>query len=63
VIHTVIHTLENPMTDAADTTAPATRGHVPADLPERLRHYVDGAFADSADGATFDVLDPVSNAT
>nr|BFF17380.1 hypothetical protein GCM10025730_09010 [Promicromonospora thailandica] len=34
---------------------------LPADLPERIRHYIGGAFADSADGATFDVLDPVTD--
>ncbi|MBO0610624.1 5-carboxymethyl-2-hydroxymuconate semialdehyde dehydrogenase [Myceligenerans salitolerans] len=48
------------MTDAAEL---ATRRPVPADLPETLRHYVDGAFVESADGATFDVLDPVTNET
>ncbi len=36
---------------------------VPQNLPDRIRHYIDGAFVDSADGATFDVLDPVSNET
>jgi 5-carboxymethyl-2-hydroxymuconic-semialdehyde dehydrogenase len=36
---------------------------VPENLPERIRHYIDGAFVDSADGGTFDVLDPVSNET
>ncbi len=42
----------------------ASLGHrKPADLPERIQHYIDGAFVDSADGATFDVLDPVTNAT
>ncbi|WP_405373095.1 MULTISPECIES: 5-carboxymethyl-2-hydroxymuconate semialdehyde dehydrogenase [unclassified Microbacterium] len=35
--------------------------HVPADLPTRIRHYIDGSFVDSVDGATFDVLEPVSN--
>ncbi len=35
----------------------------PADLPTRIQHYIDGEFVDSADGATFDVLDPVSNET
>jgi len=40
-------------------TEPDTR--VPADLPDRIRHYVDGAFVDSVDGGTFDVLDPVTN--
>lgn len=34
---------------------------VPENLPERIRHYIDGAHRDSVDGATFDVLDPVSN--
>jgi len=36
---------------------------VPKNLPERIRHYIDGEFVDSVDGATFDVLDPVSNET
>ncbi len=44
------------------TDTPALdRRHVPADLPDRIRHYIDGEFVDSADGATFDVLEPVSN--
>jgi 5-carboxymethyl-2-hydroxymuconic-semialdehyde dehydrogenase len=38
-------------------------GRVPADLPARIQHYIDGEFVDSADGATFGVLDPVSNET
>ncbi|GAB3618358.1 5-carboxymethyl-2-hydroxymuconate semialdehyde dehydrogenase [Okibacterium endophyticum] len=37
--------------------------HVPADLPERIRHFIDGELVDSIDGDTFDVLDPVSNET
>ncbi|HRP99536.1 MAG TPA: 5-carboxymethyl-2-hydroxymuconate semialdehyde dehydrogenase [Terrimesophilobacter sp.] len=37
--------------------------HTPANLPDRIRHYIDGAFVDSVDGTTFDVLDPVSNET
>ncbi|WP_439591650.1 5-carboxymethyl-2-hydroxymuconate semialdehyde dehydrogenase [Microbacterium sp.] len=37
--------------------------HIPTDLPDRIRHYIDGAFVDSVDGDTFDVLDPVSNET
>ncbi|HXH33756.1 MAG TPA: 5-carboxymethyl-2-hydroxymuconate semialdehyde dehydrogenase [Plantibacter sp.] len=37
--------------------------HVPAALPDRIRHFIDGAFVDSVDGDTFDVLDPVSNET
>ena len=36
---------------------------VPENLPESIRHYIDGAFVDSVDGSTFDVLDPVSNTT
>src|SRR5690606_15534545 len=36
---------------------------LPEHLPERIRHYIDGAILDSADGATFDVLDPVTNET
>lgn len=35
--------------------------HKPTGLPERIRHYIDGELVDSLDGATFDVLDPVSN--
>ena len=34
----------------------------PAGLPGRLDHFVDGAWTPSADGATFGVCDPVSNA-
>lgn len=33
----------------------------PAGLPDRIRHWIGGAYADSADGAVFDVADPVSN--
>ncbi|MFI6426790.1 5-carboxymethyl-2-hydroxymuconate semialdehyde dehydrogenase [Promicromonospora sp. NPDC050880] len=33
----------------------------PADLPDRIRHYIGGVSVDSVDGSTFDVLDPVSN--
>ena len=36
---------------------------VPENIPDRIRHYIDGAFVDSVDGSTFDVLDPVSNET
>ena len=36
---------------------------MPADLPERLQHYIGGAHVDSVDGAVFEVLDPVSNET
>ncbi|WP_130178046.1 5-carboxymethyl-2-hydroxymuconate semialdehyde dehydrogenase [Cryobacterium sp. SO1] len=34
---------------------------IPADLPGHIQHYINGAFVDSADGDTFDVLDPVTN--
>uniref|UniRef100_UPI002455342A aldehyde dehydrogenase family protein n=1 Tax=Nocardia abscessus TaxID=120957 RepID=UPI002455342A len=37
--------------------------HVPADLPERIQHYIDGQFVDSVDGDTFEVIDPVTNET
>src|SRR6478752_7373923 len=37
--------------------------HVPENLPEKIRHFIDGAFVDSVSGRTFDVLDPVSNET
>jgi 5-carboxymethyl-2-hydroxymuconic-semialdehyde dehydrogenase len=36
---------------------------LPAGLPDRIRHFIDGEFADAADGTTFEVLDPVSNQT
>ncbi|WP_421733610.1 5-carboxymethyl-2-hydroxymuconate semialdehyde dehydrogenase [Cellulomonas sp.] len=36
---------------------------MPADLPDRLQHYIGGAHVDSTDGSTFAVLDPVSNET
>jgi 5-carboxymethyl-2-hydroxymuconic-semialdehyde dehydrogenase len=36
---------------------------IPQNLPDRIRHYIDGAFVDSVDGGTFDVLDPVTNET
>lgn len=35
----------------------------PADLPDKIRHYIDGKFVDSVGGETFDVLDPVTNKT
>jgi 5-carboxymethyl-2-hydroxymuconic-semialdehyde dehydrogenase len=35
--------------------------HIPAGLPDRIRHFIDGSLVDSVDGGTFDVLDPVSN--
>jgi 5-carboxymethyl-2-hydroxymuconic-semialdehyde dehydrogenase len=43
-------------------TAAETRTHyVPRDLPTHIQHYINGQFVDSVGGATFDVLDPVSN--
>jgi 5-carboxymethyl-2-hydroxymuconic-semialdehyde dehydrogenase len=44
------------------TAQPATR-HVPEGLPTHLQHYIDGELRDSLGGATFEVLDPVSNRT
>ena len=46
------------------TTPPAiSERRRPADLPTRVQHAIDGESVDSLDGATFDVLDPVSNET
>ena len=36
---------------------------IPEGLPDRIRHYIGGAHEDSADGGTFEVLDPVTNRT
>ncbi|AMT93109.1 5-carboxymethyl-2-hydroxymuconate semialdehyde dehydrogenase [Brevibacterium linens] len=33
----------------------------PADMPEKIRHYINGEFVDSIDGDEFDVLNPVTN--
>lgn len=33
----------------------------PVNLPDQLRHYINGSFVDSVDGDTFEVLDPVTN--
>ena len=35
--------------------------HRPANLPGRIRHFIDGEETDSLSGRTFEVLDPVSN--
>ncbi len=40
-----------------------TEHYVPENLPTRIQHYIDGKFVDSVNGATFDVLNPVSNTT
>ncbi|MEO7126502.1 MAG: 5-carboxymethyl-2-hydroxymuconate semialdehyde dehydrogenase [Nakamurella sp.] len=48
------------MTDATSTPA---YSHIPADLPDRIQHYIDGKLVDSVDGDTFDVLNPVNNKT
>ncbi|OJX67931.1 MAG: 5-carboxymethyl-2-hydroxymuconate semialdehyde dehydrogenase [Micrococcales bacterium 73-13] len=34
---------------------------VPAGVPARILHYIDGEFVDSLDGDSFDVLNPVTN--
>lgn len=33
----------------------------PANLPEKIRHYINGEFVDSIDGEEFDVINPVTN--
>src|SRR5690554_4562861 len=35
--------------------------HKPEGLPEKIQLFIDGAFVDAQDGATFDVLEPVTN--
>jgi 5-carboxymethyl-2-hydroxymuconic-semialdehyde dehydrogenase len=45
----------------AQTATALSDDRVPADLPDRIRHYIDGQRVDSSDGDTFDVLDPVTN--
>src|SRR5690625_5226264 len=37
--------------------------HTPAELPEKIQHYINGEFVDSVDGATFGVINPVTNET
>ncbi|TFC81771.1 5-carboxymethyl-2-hydroxymuconate semialdehyde dehydrogenase [Cryobacterium cheniae] len=56
---------ETAVTDTTGTdTATAPRAqHVPENLPTRIQHFIGGRFVDSVNGATFDVLDPVSNQT
>src|SRR5580692_6479407 len=48
------------MTTVAGQAAGQARG-APSGLPGKLEHFIDGAWSPSADGATFDVADPVSN--
>lgn len=43
-----------------DSTATDTQ-RIPENLPEHIPHYIGGERVDSVDGATFDVLDPVTN--
>lgn len=38
-----------------------TQHYLPENLPAHIQHYIDGKFVDSVSGATFNVLDPVSN--
>jgi 5-carboxymethyl-2-hydroxymuconic-semialdehyde dehydrogenase len=43
-------------------TTVVSQGHgAPPELPGKLNHFIGGAWSPSADGATFDVADPVSN--
>jgi 5-carboxymethyl-2-hydroxymuconic-semialdehyde dehydrogenase len=35
--------------------------YIPDNLPTGIQHFIDGEFVDSLAGATFDVLDPVTN--
>src|SRR3954452_12737026 len=42
---------------------PASTHHIPENLPDKIQHFIDGAFVDSVSGKTFGVLDPVSNET
>ena len=37
--------------------------NIPAGIPDKIRHFIDGKFVDSVDGEEFDVLDPVTNET
>jgi len=43
------------------TSTETRKAHVPEDLPTHLQHFIDGEPRDSVSGATFEVLDPVSN--
>ncbi|MBQ1443997.1 MAG: 5-carboxymethyl-2-hydroxymuconate semialdehyde dehydrogenase [Renibacterium sp.] len=37
--------------------------YIPENLPAKIQHHINGEFVDSINGATFEVLDPVSNTT
>ncbi|PXY23455.1 5-carboxymethyl-2-hydroxymuconate semialdehyde dehydrogenase [Prauserella coralliicola] len=45
------------------TIAQSATTHRPQGLPTHLTHFIDGEQRDSVSGATFEVLDPVSNQT
>ncbi|WP_345476312.1 5-carboxymethyl-2-hydroxymuconate semialdehyde dehydrogenase [Nesterenkonia rhizosphaerae] len=49
---------QTPSAEIRDAAAPA-----PAGLPAPIQHYIDAEFVDSADGETFDVINPVTNET
>ena len=51
------------MSETPQTSGPTTERHRPADLPDKIQHYIGGELVDSLDGSTFEVLDPVSNET
>ena len=42
-------------------TEPTAATTPPANLPEKIRHYIGGEFVDSLDGDEFDVINPVTN--
>ncbi|GAA0036279.1 MULTISPECIES: aldehyde dehydrogenase [Brevibacterium] len=42
-------------------TEPTAAITPPANLPEKIRHYIGGEFVDSLDGDEFDVINPVTN--
>ncbi|MGO1581853.1 MAG: 5-carboxymethyl-2-hydroxymuconate semialdehyde dehydrogenase [Actinomycetaceae bacterium] len=48
------------MTTSTDPTTDRRAG-TPANLPERIRHYIGGEHVDALSGETFDVLDPTTN--
>lgn len=53
--------MSEPSTSTKPTDTNGATGVRPANLPEKIQHYIGGQFVDSVDGSTFDVLDPVSN--